>query len=284
MLSPLEIRYEIILVNDGSKDNFSEVIQIYISKDTNLKLIDFSRNFGNQAAISAGLKYCSGEMTVVMDDDLEDPPEFIPELIEKAKEGYDVVYALRKKRRGAWHKLLLYKSFHRLLKIMSDFPIPEDTGDFCLMRKKIVDTLNTMPERNRYIRGLRSWVGFSQIGIEFERDLRFSGSSGFNLWSYIKFGLDGILSFSKKPLYFVTVLGIGLSMISLLVALRIIIMKLSGLQTDVPGYASIATAIFFIGGLQLFSIGIIGQYVGRIYDESKSRPPFVIKNTIGFDE
>jgi glycosyltransferase involved in cell wall biosynthesis len=274
--------YEIIAVVDGCADKSAEVVAEQSSTNPRIKLIELSRNFGNQIAITAGLRYCSGDMVVVMDDDLEDPPEVIPELIKKAEEGYDVVYAVRKKRQISPLRHKVYKTYYRVLNRISSFEIPENVGDFCLMRRPIVDALNSMPENNRYIRGLRAWAGFRQTGVEFDREARYSGTSGFNLVKYIRFAFDGIFSFSYVPLNHVTYMGFIISALSFALGAALIVLKLAGQLPDVPGWASIATSIFFIGGIQLLSIGVLGQYIRRIYDEVKRRPPFIVKRFVGF--
>jgi|APSaa5957512535_1039671.scaffolds.fasta_scaffold18689_3 polyisoprenyl-phosphate glycosyltransferase len=276
--------FEIIAVVDGCSDNSAEVVAQHSEKDSRVKLIEFSRNFGNQMAITAGLQASRGDMVVVMDDDLEDPPDIIPRLIQKAEEGYEVVYAVRKERKISTIRHAVYKAYYRALNKFSSFEIPEDVGDFCLMRRPIVDVLNSMPENNRYIRGLRAWAGFSQAGVEFDRQARHSGISGFDIFRYFKFAFDGIFSFSYKPLFYVTLIGVVISISSLALALILIFLKLTARLPDVPGWASIAVSVLFIGGIQLLSIGILGQYVGRIYDEVKQRPPFIIKRSIGLDD
>jgi polyisoprenyl-phosphate glycosyltransferase len=276
--------FEIIAVVDGCSDNSADVVAEYNISDPRVKLIELSRNFGNQMAITAGLRYCSGEMVVVIDDDLEDPPELIPELIKKAEENFDVVYAVRRKREVSRFRHAAYKGYYRVLSKLANFEIPENVGDFCLMRRPIVDALNAMPENNRYIRGLRAWAGFRQIGIEFDRELRHSGTSGFSLVKYLKFAYDGIFSFSQKPLMYVVFMGFTISASSFALGGALIVFKVAGKLPDVPGWASIATSILFIGGIQLLSIGVLGQYIGRIYDEVKKRPPFIVRRSVGLKD
>ena len=276
--------FEIIAVVDGCADNSADVIADHCQKDARVKLIEFSRNFGNQMAITAGLRASRGEMVVVMDDDLEDPPEVIPRLIEKAREGFEVVYAVRKKREISALRHSIYKTYYRVLNSLTSFDIPEDVGDFCLMHRSVVNVLNSMPENNRYIRGLRAWSGFRQTGIEFDRQARHSGDSGFNLRKYYKFAFDGIFSFSYKPLIFMAYLGVVISISSFLLATVLIILRLTNQLSTVPGWPSLMVIILFIGGIQLLSIGVLGQYIGRIYDEVKKRPPFITKRTVGIDD
>jgi glycosyltransferase involved in cell wall biosynthesis len=275
--------FEIIAVVDGCTDTSAAVIESIHVLDPRLKLIEFSRNFGNQMAITAGLKHSSGEIVVVIDDDLEDPPEVIPDMLAKANEGFDVVYAVRKKREITWLRNRLFKVYYRIFSKLSNFDVPEDVGDFCLMRRPIVDVLNSMPESHRYIRGLRSWAGFRQTGIQFNREARHSGQSGFNLVRYLRFAFDGIFSFSHVPLVLSTYLGFIISSISFLVGFVFVVAKLMGLLPDIPGWTSVLVLILFTGGVQMLSVGILGQYIGRIYDEAKRRPPYIVKHSLGLD-
>lgn len=267
--------FEIIFVNDGSVDDSFSVMKKLASPDRNVKIIELSRNFGHQAAIKAGLGFVSGDAAVIMDADLQDPPELIKNLAEKWSSGYQVVYAVRKTRKEGALLRLLYFSFYRLLKIISKIDIPLDAGDFCLLDKKIVDILVAMPEKDPFMRGLRSWVGYSQIGVEYDRKERYSGKSKYNFFRLFKLALDGILSFSNIPLRLAAVLGFAVSGISLVQIIILLIKKL-----PVPGTTAIAVIVLFIGGVQLISIGIVGEYLGRIYEESKNRPSFIIKGKI----
>lgn len=275
--------YEIIAVVDGCTDNSAEVIETNIKENPHLKMVELSRNFGHQTAITAGLELSSGEMVVVMDDDLEDRPELLPKFLSKAQEGYDVVYGIRKKRKVSIYRRFAFSFFYRLLNKLSAIDMPYDSGDFCLMKRPIVEALNAMPETNRYIRGLRTWLGLKQVGIEYERGRRPTGQSGYRLINYIKLAMDGILSFSYKPLTYVSVIGFVVASASFLAGMRLIILKFMQESIDVPGWASIMVAVLFIGGVQLISVGILGQYIARIYDEVKQRPKFVIKRTIGLE-
>lgn len=275
--------YEIIAVVDGCTDNSAEVIETNIKENPHLKMVELSRNFGHQTAITAGLELSSGEMVVVMDDDLEDRPELLPKFLSKAQEGYDVVYGIRKKRKVSIYRRFAFSFFYRLLNRLSAIDMPYDSGDFCLMKRPIVEALNAMPETNRYIRGLRTWLGLKQVGIEYERGSRPTGQSGYKLINYIKLAMDGILSFSYKPLTYVSVIGFVVASASFLAGMRLIILKFMQESIDVPGWASIMVAVLFIGGVQLISVGILGQYIARIYDEVKQRPKFVIKRTIGLE-
>ncbi len=276
--------YEIIAVVDGCTDSSAEVIEMHTKENPNLKMIELSRNFGYQTAITAGLELSSGEMVVVMDDDLEDQPELLPKFLSKAQEGYDVVYGIRKKRKVSIFRRLAFSFFYRLLNRLSSIDMPYDSGDFCLMKRPIVEALNAMPETNRYIRGLRTWLGLKQVGIEYERGRRPTGQSGYRLINYIKLGMDGILSFSYKPLTFVSIIGFIVASASFLVGMRLVVLKLIGETIIIAGWASIMVAVLFLGGVQLISVGILGQYIARIYDEVKQRPKFIIKRTIGLEK
>jgi polyisoprenyl-phosphate glycosyltransferase len=221
-------RYEIIAIIDGCKDNSFEVISAFQLHDNRLKLVEFSRNFGHQAAISAGLQVASGDMVAVMDDDLEDPPEILLKMIAKIEDGYDVVYGVRKKRKRSFFHRILYRQFYRVMGALVDTHMPYDAGDFCIMKRRVVDALNSMQERNIYIRGLRAWSGFRQTGIEYDRGARFSSGSGYNLKKYIALALDAIFSFSYKPLKYVSRAGMLIAIASFIIAARIVIYKLSG--------------------------------------------------------
>ena len=276
--------FEIIAVVDGCEDNSVDVIANFCKKDNQLKLVELSRSFGEEAAVTAGIELASGEMVIVMDDDLEDPPEVLPKFIEKAKEGYDVVYGIIKRRKVSALLRATYFLFYRVLNIFTDIKMPTDAGSFCLMKRPVVNALNDMPETNRYIRGMRAWLGFNQIGIEYERDERYAGSSGYNFFKYLKFGFDGIFSFSYKPLHYVTIIGSMVALISIILGARLIILKLMDRVVEVPGWVSLMVVMLFLGGVQIIAIGIVGQYIARVYDETKQRPKFVVKQLIGFDK
>ncbi|TFB12832.1 glycosyltransferase [Candidatus Marinimicrobia bacterium MT.SAG.4] len=273
--------YEIIFINDGSKDNSGEVIAELRRKDNYVKFIDLSRNFGAQAAISAGLKYASGDAVAIMDDDLQDPPELLPHFLDKMKDGYEVIYGIIKGRKENVIIRASYYLFYRILSRLSKIEVPLDAGDFCVISRKVVNAMNRMPESNRYLRGLRSWVGFRQIGIEYERAKRHSGKSGYSLGGYFRFALDGIFSFSYAPLRLATIAGFTIAILSFIIGFKAIIPKILGNQA-VPGFPALFVAITFIGGVQLITIGLIGEYVARIYDETKKRPHYVINNMKGF--
>jgi polyisoprenyl-phosphate glycosyltransferase len=253
-------------------------------KDKRLKMIEFSRNFGHQAAITAGLKFVSGATVVVMDDDLEDPPEILPQFLAKLNAGHDVVYGVRKKRERSLLYRVMYRMFYRLLGYLVALKIPYDAGDFCAMRKPVVDTINAMPESNRFLRGMRAWCGFAQTGLEYDRGQRYASESGYTLKKYFALAFDAIFSFSYKPLKFVSLAGFVVAIISFLYALRLIMAQLRGDFEGVPGWASLQVSILVLSAIHLIAIGIVGEYLARIYDEVKQRPKFVIKRGVGIEE
>ncbi|PGZ34521.1 glycosyltransferase [Bacillus anthracis] len=278
------INYEFIFVNDGSIDRTMEILSEIATTDYRTKVINFARNFGHQVAVTAGIAAAKGDAIVIIDADLQDPPEVIPELIAKWEEGYEVVYAKRKQRKGeTWFKLVTAKYFYKFLNYMSDIDIPKDTGDFRIIDRKVADVFNQMTERNRFIRGMMSWVGFRQTYVEYERDERFAGETKYPLKKMIKFASDGIIAFSTKPLRIVMSLGLLSVLVSIIVLLYTITVKIieNGTQT---GWASIMITITFFSGIQFLGLGIIGQYIARIYDESKNRPIYIMKETINIDQ
>jgi dolichol-phosphate mannosyltransferase len=244
--------------------------------DPHVMVIQLARNFGHQAAISAGLDYSRGHLVCVMDADLQDPPEVLPQLISKSHEGYDVVYAIREHRKENWLKRCAYAAFYRVLQGIADISIPLDSGDFCVMNRRIVNLLVSMPERNRFLRGIRRWVGFRQIGIAYTRPSRFAGKSKYTVSSLIFLALDGLISFSYVPLRVISILGITVSLLSVAVAAFYFIKKLT-YGIGVPGFTTLVVAIFFLAGMQLITIGVIGEYVGRISDEVKRRPLYIVR-------
>ena len=275
--------YEIIVIDDGSKDKTLEILENIASKDDKVKVISFSRNFGHQAAVTAGLKHVSGDAIIIIDADLQDPPELIPQMIQLWEQGNEIIYAKRKKRKGeSPFKLLSAKLFYQILNALSDTEIPKDTGDFRLVDRKVVDTINNMPEHNKFLRGLFSWVGYKQIPFEYEREERFAGETKYPLRKMLKLASDGIISFSTKPLKLVGLLGfisIVISILILIYALLSYFLKLNQLSA---GWTSLMVAITFFAGVQLLSIWIMSEYIGRIYDETKQRPQFIINKKINF--
>ncbi|MEQ8199543.1 MAG: glycosyltransferase family 2 protein [Clostridiaceae bacterium] len=278
------INYEFIFINDGSTDRTLEILKKIGNVDKNVKIIDFARNFGHQVAVTAGIFHAKGDAVVLIDADLQDPPELIVDMIHKWQEGYDVVYGKRAKRKGeSAFKLITAKYFYKFLEAMSEIKIPKDTGDFRLMDRKVVEAFKMMPERNRFIRGMVSWIGFKQTFIEYQRDERYAGETKYPLKKMIRFAADGIISFSSKPLKLVTDLGIITILVSFALLIYIIFEKLF-LKSTIEGWASIMVGITFFSGIQIFSLGIIGSYISRIYDESKNRPLYFIKEKINFKE
>lgn len=278
------LNYEIIFVNDGSTDQTMDILTEIANKDPQVKIINFARNFGHQIAVTAGIDYANGNAIVIIDADLQDPPELIPLLVDKWKEGYEVVYAKRKARKGeTWFKLQTAKYFYKFLNYMSDINIPKDTGDFRIIDRKVADVFIKMTERNRFVRGMMSWIGFRQTFIEYERDERFAGETKYPLKKMIKFASDGIIAFSTKPLRIVMTLGLFSVFISILVLIYSLTVKIFG-ENIQSGWTSIMVAITFFSGIQLLGLGIVGQYVARIYDESKNRPIYTIKELVNIDE
>ena len=276
--------HEIIFVNDGSKDKTMELLEEIARNDKTVKVISFSRNFGHQAAVTAGLQYVSGDAIVIMDADLQDPPELIPDMLKLWEDGNEIIYAKRKTRKGeSAFKLLTAKMFYKTLNALSDVDIPRDTGDFRLVDRKVVDTINTLPEHNKFLRGLFSWVGYKQIPFEYERQKRFAGETKYPLKKMLKLASDGIISFSTKPLKLVGTLGvfsIFISFVILIYALLSYAFKLNNLSA---GWTSIMVTITFFAGVQLLSIWIMAEYIGRIYDEAKGRPQYIVDKLINFD-
>ncbi len=272
--------FEIIAVVDGCRDRSFDVIRDIGQSDGRVKAIEFSRNFGHQAAITAGLSAAAGDMVAIMDDDLEDPPEALSLLVARIRDGFDVVYGIRRKRKCSWIHRVCFKAFYRILSGLVDVPMPGDAGDFCVMTRRVVKALNAMPENNRYLRGLRAWAGFDQTGIEYERGQRLANASGYNFGKYFKLALDAIFSFSYKPLEYVSKIGLVIALGSFIYGIYV---ASAGRILVAPGWASLFIAILFFSGVQLISVGIIGQYLARIYDEIKQRPKFIIKRTAGFE-
>lgn len=268
-------RYEIILVNDGSRDGTREAVRALFARYQSLVLVDLSRNFGHQIAATAGLDRARGDAVVLMDGDLQDPPELIPAMLEQWREGYDVVYAVRRSRRGeSRFKIWTAALFYRLTARLTNVSIPVDVGDFRLMSRRVVDVLKGMRERHRFLRGLVSWVGYKQIGIPYDRDVRFAGSTHYPVGKMLKFALDGITAFSEVPLRVATYLGFSIAAFAFVYG--VVVLILNALGYNLPGYTSTMLAILLLGGVQLVTIGILGEYVGRIYDEIKERPLYLI--------
>jgi dolichol-phosphate mannosyltransferase len=278
-ISKISSNFEIIYVNDGSRDNsFLELVKLS-KEDSRVKYINFSRNFGHQIAVTAGLDKSKGDAVVIIDGDLQDPPEVIPEMYAKHKEGFEVVYGQRLKRKGeSFFKKITAKYFYRILKKITSVNIPVDTGDFRLIDRKIVNDLKNMPEQNKFLRGQIAWLGYRQTSVFFERDERKFGETGYPFSKMLKFALDGITGFSDVPLQFVTKTGIFISFISFLIILYAIFSHFV-LEKTITGWTSLIISSMFIGGVQLISIGIIGEYISRINKNVQNRPLYIIDET-----
>lgn len=276
-------RYEIIFVDDGSRDDSIEKLSHFARGNPNVKILKFSRNFGHQIAITAGIDEAKGDAIVVIDADLQDPPEVIRDFVQKWEEGYDVVYGQRQEREGETAmKLITASTFYRLLKRIAKIDIPVDTGDFRLITRAVADQLRNMREKDRFVRGLVSWVGFKQTGVNYKRDKRYAGETKYPYRKMLKFALDGITSFSTAPLKLATWLGYATSFLAFLYLTSVFVQKILGIT--VHGWATIMVAILFLGGIQLISLGIMGEYIGRIFTEIKQRPLYVVDQVIQYTE
>jgi polyisoprenyl-phosphate glycosyltransferase len=274
--------WEVIFVNDGSRDGTQAILHDLCDRDPRIKVINFSRNFGHQVAITAGFDYANGDAVIVMDADMQDPPEVVLRLIEQWRAGYDVVYAVRIKRSGeSWFKLWTASLFYRTIRSIADIDIPLDAGDFRLMDRKVVLAMRTLREKNRFMRGLSSWVGFKQVAVEYERAARYAGATKYPLRKMLRLAANAITSFSHVPLQLATYTGFILAGISLLGILVTIVMRLSGISAF-SGQATTLVSVLFLGGIQLIFLGIIGEYLGRIYDEVKNRPLYIVADAYGF--
>lgn len=282
VMESLHQPYEIIFVNDGSSDKTPSILNGLCEQSQKVKIIDFAKNFGHQTAITAGMDYSEGEAIVVIDADLQDPPEVIPLMIERWNEGYDVVYGKRGERKGeTFFKKLSASLFYRLMRQLTDVDIPVDTGDFRLIDRKVCNVLKSIKERNRYIRGIISWLGFTQIGVDFCREKRFAGETKYPFKKMLKFAFDAITSFSFKPLKLSSYLGMVMSFFSFVYLLFVLYLKLFTDHT-VTGWASSMVVNLFFNGIVLMMLGIAGEYIGRIYDETKGRPLYVVRQTRNF--
>jgi dolichol-phosphate mannosyltransferase len=269
--------WELILIDDGSRDGSTEKIREYAQKDSRIRPVIFARNFGHQIAVTAGLDYSRGQAVVIIDADLQDPPEVINDLIAKWREGYEVVYAVRAEREGeSWFKLATASLFYRLIYRITDVDIPLDTGDFRLIDRKVVDVLCQMRERHRFLRGMASWVGFRQVGVFYKRAARFSGSTKYPIKKMVKFASDAITGFSYFPLQVATYMGFFSAGLSILAIPVVVALRLAGSQAFF-GQATTLIAVLFLGGVQLISLGILGEYIGRLYDEAKGRPLYIVR-------
>lgn len=275
-LSEITDSYEMIFVNDCSKDQTLLRIKELAERDSHVKYLSFSRNFGHQIAVSAGLDFCTGEAVVIIDGDLQDPPELITQMYERYKEGYKVVYAKRKTREGeTWFKKATAKIFYRLLASMTSIDIPVDVGDFRLIDRVIVEHLRNMPEKSKYIRGQIAWIGYKQTFVEYHRDARLYGTTNYPLKKMLRFALDGITAFSDKPLKIASGLGIFAAIVSLLALVYALVSHFC-FHTTITGWTSLILSVLFIGGVQLITIGIIGEYIARINNDVRNRPLYIL--------
>lgn len=277
VLDGLNLSWELLLVDDGSTDGSTELIRQLAKEDSRVRALIFARNFGHQLAVTAGLDHCSGRAAIIIDSDLQDPPEVMADLIAKWQEGYEVVYAVRAEREGeSWFKLFTASLFYRLIYRITDVKIPLDTGDFRLLDRQVVEVLKTMRERHRFLRGMSVWVGFRQTGVEYRRAARFAGQTKYPLRKMLKFAFDAITSFSYLPLQIATYLGFAAACLSIVAIPVVIVLRQSGMQAFL-GQATTLIAVLFLGGVQLISLGILGEYIGRLYDEAKGRPLYILR-------
>ena len=277
--------HEIIFVNDGSKDKTLPILKEIAKKDEKAKVISFSRNFGHQAAVTAGLKFVTGDCILIIDSDMQDPPELLVDMLKLWEDGNEVIYAKRKTRKGeSKFKLMTAKMFYKVLNNLSDVEIPKDTGDFRLVDRKVVDVINSMPEHNKFLRGLFSWVGFKQKPIEYERQERFAGKTKYPLKKMLKLASDGIISFSTKPLKVIGGIGIASIFISFILLIYAILSYIFKWNNLASGWTSLMVAITFFAGVQLVSIWMISEYIARIYDDTKQRPEYIINEKINIKE
>lgn len=285
VLSSLEnYEHEIIFVNDGSTDDTLPLLEKIANKDANVKVISFSRNFGHQAAVTAGLKYTTGDCTMIIDSDMQDPPELLTDMLKLWEEGNEVIYAKRKTRKGeSKFKLFTAKMFYKILNGLSDVKIPKDTGDFRLADKKVIEVINSLPEHNKFLRGLFSWVGFKQVPFEYERQERFAGKTKYPLKKMLKLAGDGIISFSTKPLRLIGGLGVVSIFISIILLIYTLISYIFASDLE-AGWTSMMVAITFFAGVQLISIWMMSEYIARIYDDTKKRPEYIISKKINIEE
>jgi dolichol-phosphate mannosyltransferase len=270
--------WELVVIDDGSRDNSAEIMRDLARKDPHVRPVIFARNFGHQLAVTAGLDYSRGQAVVIIDSDLQDPPEVVPDLIAKWREGFEVVYAVRTEREGeTWFKLFTASLFYRLIYRITDVDIPRDTGDFRLLDRKVVNVLNQMRERHRFLRGMSVWVGFRQTGVNYKRRARFAGETKYPLKKMIKFASDAITGFSYLPLQIATYIGFISAIIAILAIPFVIIMRLT-VSHGFLGQASTLISVLFLGGVQLICLGILGEYLGRLYDEARGRPLYIVRD------
>lgn len=278
--------FELILVDDGSRDKTLQIASDWSEKDSRIKVISLSRNFGHQPAVSAGLFHATGSIVSIMDADLQDPPEELRPFIDKVREGFDVVYAIRTKRKEGLFKRISYYLYYRLLKRLATLDIPLDAGDFCVMSGDVVQAINQLPERNRFVRGLRTWVGFRQTGLAYERAARFAGEPKYTFSRLVKLAFDGIFNFSYRPLQAITWIGVMIGVLSLSMGLLVIVQYITDWTLlgfnprQARGWTSLIFTLLFSSAVQLFCLGVLGEYIGRLFEETKSRPIYLVKKRI----
>jgi glycosyltransferase involved in cell wall biosynthesis len=284
VLTASELSYELIFVNDGSRDGSWARILSLSETDPRVCGVNLSRNFGHQIAITAGIELSRGDSVVVMDSDMQDPPELIPTLYAKHREGFDVVYAKRRSRAGeTWFKSVTAKLFYRLIRRLTTIDIPVDTGDFRLMSRRVVEDLKRLQEQHRFVRGMVTWVGYNQAPVLYDRAPRTGGASNYPLRKMIRFALDGLTGFSSEPLRLVTLAGAAIATGSFGLMVGLTLYKLAGGQGLIQGWTSLAVAVLFLGGVQLLAIGVLGEYIGRIYEEVKRRPLYLVRDSVNLD-
>jgi dolichol-phosphate mannosyltransferase len=277
--------WELVLVDDGSRDRSAEIIAELHQQDQRVRGLSLSRNYLFQVAVTAGLEHASGDAVVLIDADLQDPPEVILDMLARWRDGYDVVYGVRSEREGeSWFKRVTAKAFYRIIVRITGINIPVDTGDFRLLNRRVVDAILRMPERNRFLRGMVSWVGYRQTGVYYKRQARFAGETKFTVRKMTRFAIDAITSFSYFPLQLATYIGFASALVSAVAILVVVFLRLFGPETPLLGQATTLVAVLFLGGVQLISLGIIGEYLGRIYDEVKGRPLYLVSQKWGYDE
>jgi len=282
--------FELIVVDDGSSDKTMEICERLAGADSRLKIVSLSRNFGHQPAVSAGLAHASGSVVAVLDADLQDPPEELKPFIDKIREGFDVVYAVRTKRKEGPFKRLAYYLYYRILNRLATLEIPLDAGDFCVMRGDVVAAINQLPERNRFVRGLRTWVGYRQTGMTYERQSRFAGEPKYTFRKLVQLAMDGIINFSYRPLQLILFMGVLVGFASLLFGVVVMVLYIANASVmgfnprEARGWTSLIFALLFSSAVQLFCLGVLGEYVGRIFEETKRRPAFLVKKTINLDD
>lgn len=281
--------WELIVVDDGSRDRTLEILERLAATDPHLKIVSLSRNFGHQPAVTAGLHHVRGSIVCVLDADLQDPPEELLPFIARVREGMDVVYAIRTKRKEGLAKRLAYHVYYRLLKRLATLDIPLDSGDFCVMRGEVVEAINRLPERNRFIRGLRTWVGYRQTGLAYERAARYAGEPKYTLRKLVKLASDGIINFSYRPLQAIMLLGFAVGTIAILLGIVVLVQyvgnfPLAGYNPrQARGWTSLILVLLFSSAVQLFCLGILGEYIGRLFEETKRRPIYLVKKRVGLE-